>query len=314
MLDWLKKHITAISLTGVFLVGLGLLAYPTVSDYWNSFHQSEAIMDYAKSVSDMDSEAYDEILASAEAYNAQNKMNWNFSEEDRKQYEKELNFNDSGIMGYINIPKIDIKLSIFHGTDESVLQTSIGHLEGTSLPIGGTGTHSVLSGHRGLPSARLFSDLDKLREGDVFTLHILDETLTYEVDQIRVVEPTDLSQLQIDPDKDYCTLVTCTPYGINTHRLLVRGHRIDNLDGNANVIADAVQIKPIFIAPFLAVPILLILLAYILLVTSRPYQERYKKRKQDYLRQHGLQPVPNTNKKNDYQKVLDKLKAYSKHD
>ncbi|WP_438272887.1 class C sortase [Streptococcus huangxiaojuni] len=312
MLDWLKKHITAISLTGVFLVGLGLLAYPTVSDYWNSFHQSEAIMDYAKSVSDMDSEAYDEILASAKAYNAQNKMNWNFSKEDREQYEKELNFNKNGIMGYINIPKIDIKLSIFHGTDESVLQTSIGHLEGTSLPIGGTGTHSVLSGHRGLPSARLFSDLDKLREGDVFTLHILDETLTYEVDQIRVVEPTDLSQLQIDPDKDYCTLVTCTPYGINTHRLLVRGHRIDNLDGNANVIADAVQLKPIFIAPFLAVPILLILLAYILLVTSRPYQERYKNRKQNYLRQHDLQPVPNNKK--DRQKVLDKLERYLKHD
>ncbi|WP_438272858.1 class C sortase [Streptococcus huangxiaojuni] len=312
MLDWLKKHITAISLTGVFLVGLGLLAYPTVSDYWNSFHQSEAIMDYAKSVSDMDSEAYDEILASAKAYNAQNKMNWNFSKEDREQYEKELNFNKNGIMGYINIPKIDIKLSIFHGTDESVLQTSIGHLEGTSLPIGGTGTHSVLSGHRGLPSARLFSDLDKLREGDVFTLHILDETLTYEVDQIRVVEPTDLSQLQIDPDKDYCTLVTCTPYGINTHRLLVRGHRIDNLDGNANVIADAVQIKPIFIAPFLAVPILLILLAYILLVTSRPYQERYKNRKQDYLRQHGLRTGPNN--KEDHQKVLDKLELYLKHD
>ncbi|MEX2803614.1 class C sortase [Streptococcus sp. H31] len=311
-MDWLKKHITAISLTGVFLVGLGLLAYPTVSDYWNSFHQSEAIMDYAKSVSDMDSEAYDEILASAKAYNAQNKMNWNFSKEDREQYEKELNFNKNGIMGYINIPKIDIKLSIFHGTDESVLQTSIGHLEGTSLPIGGTGTHSVLSGHRGLPSARLFSDLDKLREGDVFTLHILDETLTYEVDQIRVVEPTDLSQLQIDPDKDYCTLVTCTPYGINTHRLLVRGHRIDNLDGNANVIADAVQLKPIFIAPFLAVPILLILLAYILLVTSRPYQERYKNRKQNYLRQHDLQPVPNNKK--DRQKVLDKLERYLKHD
>ncbi|MEX2784206.1 class C sortase [Streptococcus sp. H49] len=311
-MDWLKKHITAISLTGVFLVGLGLLAYPTVSDYWNSFHQSEAIMDYAKSVSDMDSEAYDEILASAKAYNAQNKMNWNFSKEDREQYEKELNFNKNGIMGYINIPKIDIKLSIFHGTDESVLQTSIGHLEGTSLPIGGTGTHSVLSGHRGLPSARLFSDLDKLREGDVFTLHILDETLTYEVDQIRVVEPTDLSQLQIDPDKDYCTLVTCTPYGINTHRLLVRGHRIDNLDGNANVIADAVQIKPIFIAPFLAVPILLILLAYILLVTSRPYQERYKNRKQDYLRQHGLRTGPNN--KEDHQKVLDKLELYLKHD
>ncbi|AND80375.1 sortase [Streptococcus pantholopis] len=311
-MDWLKKHITAISLTGVFLIGLGLLAYPTVSDYWNSFHQSEAIMDYAKSVSDMDSEAYDEILASAKAYNAQNKMNWNFSKEDRTQYEKELNFNKSGIMGYINIPKIDIKLSIFHGTDESVLQTSIGHLEGTSLPIGGTGTHSVLSGHRGLPSARLFSDLDKLREGDVFTLHILDETLTYEVDQIRVVEPTDLSQLQIDPDKDYCTLVTCTPYGINTHRLLVRGHRIDNLDGNANVIADAVQLKPIFIAPFLAVPILLILLAYILLVTSRPYQERYKNRKQNYLRQHDLQPVPNNKK--DRQKVLDKLERYLKHD
>lgn len=249
---WLKQKLSKFALPFIFIMGLGLLTYPTISDYWNSFHQSEAIMSYTKSVSKMSTEDYKRILASAKQYNATHGMDWNFSDEDKAAYEKELNFNNDGSMGYIDIPKINVKLTIFHGTDESVLQTSIGHLEGTSLPVGGKGTHSVLSGHRGLPSAKLFSDLDQLREGDTFTIHVLNETLTYEVDQIRVVEPTDLSNLTIDPDQDYVTLVTCTPYGINTHRLLVRGHRIANSDGDANVISDAVQIKPIYIAPFLS--------------------------------------------------------------
>lgn len=271
-----------------FIAGLILVTYPSVSDYWNSFHQSQVIMDYSESVSKMDQADYDKILESAKHYNATHGMNWRFTDQDKVEYRRELNFNDDGTMGYINIPKIDVKLSIFHGTDESVLQTSIGHLEGTSLPVGGKGTHSVLSGHRGLPSARLFSDLDKLQEGDVFTVHVLDETLTYEVDQIRVVEPTDLSTLTIDENQDYVTLVTCTPYGINTHRLLVRGHRISNGNGEANVISDAVQIKPVFIAPFIAAPILILLIVYILVVTSPSYQEKHQKRAERYLKEKQL--------------------------
>ncbi|WP_303974938.1 class C sortase, partial [Streptococcus merionis] len=203
------------------------------------------------------------------------------SEEDKEAYNRELQFNPQGVMGYITIPKIDVKLSIFHGTDESILQTSIGHLEGTSLPVGGENTHSVLSGHRGLPSARLFSDLDKLREGDRFTLHILDETLTYEVDQIRVVEPTDLSSIVIEDGQDLCTLVTCTPYGVNTHRLLVRGHRVENTDGLARVTANAIQIKPIVIAPFLALPLLMTMIIYVFLSTRESAQQRRQRALQE---------------------------------
>ena len=191
------------------------------------------------------------------------------SEEQQKQYDSLLNFDGTGNMGYINIPKINVELPIYHGTSDSVLQTSIGHLEETSLPVGGESTHTVLSGHRGLPSAKLFTDLDKLTEGDTFTLNILNQTLTYEVDQIRIVEPTDLSDLQIEEGQDLCTLVTCTPYGINTHRLLVRGHRIANQNGEAQVIADALQIRPIYIMPFVAVPILLILIIAVLIFPKR---------------------------------------------
>ena len=288
MVGWLKKQLITYAMPIVFLIGFALLVYPSFSDYWNSFHQSEAIMRYAEAVADMKEEDYKRILDSARDYNTTHPINWNFTEKDREEYNKELNFNNDGTMGYIEIPKIDVKLSIFHGTDESVLQTSIGHLEGTSLPVGGIGTHSVLTGHRGLPSARLFSDLDQLREGDTFTIHVLNETLTYEVDQIRVVLPTDLSALTIDPKQDYLTLVTCTPYGINTHRLLVRGHRIENVDGNASVISDAVQIKAIFIAPFIAIPILLILIIYILIVTSKGYQNKYKNRVARYLAEKSI--------------------------
>ena len=310
MFKWLKQKAPSFVMPLIFFVGLGLLAYPSVSDYWNSFHQSEAIMSYSQSVSDMTDEEYQKIIDSARLYNENHPLNWNVSASDLEAYNQELNFNNNGIMGYIEIPKIHVKLSLFHGTDEKVLETSIGHLEGTSLPVGGLGTHSVLSGHRGLPSARLFSDLDKLREGDIFTLHILNETLTYQVDQIRVVEPTDLSTLVVNPEQDLVTLVTCTPYGINSHRLLVRGHRIENVDGAASVISDAVQIKAIFIAPFIAVPILLILLIYILIVTSKFYQRRYKQGVERYLTEQAIQPKKLKSKS--LQDVMEQLRRLNR--
>ncbi|HGA1312924.1 TPA: class C sortase [Streptococcus suis] len=274
MIKWLKKKGPSFIMPLIFILGIGLLAYPSVSDYWNSFYQSEAIMSYSDTVSDMTADQYKEIIDSARQYNQEKPLNWNVTASDIEAYNQELNFNKDGIMGYIEIPKIDVKLSIFHGTDETVLETSIGHLEGTSLPVGGLGTHSVLSGHRGLPSARLFSDLDKLREGDIFTIHVLNETLTYKVDQIRVVEPSDLSALTMEPQKDLLTLVTCTPYGINTHRLLVRGYRIENVNGSALVTSDAIQIKAIFIAPFIATPILFVILIYIFITTSKTFRSR----------------------------------------
>lgn len=245
------------------ILGIGLIAYPSVSDWWNSYHQSRAIMDYQDKVSHIDKRQYQKILARAENYNKQfleTNIKWQLTKEEKKEYNSQLSIDQSGNMGFITIPKINVNLPIFHGTSEDVLQTSIGHLEGTSLPVGGQSTHSVLSGHRGLPSAKLFSDLDKLRVGDRWTVNILDETYTYEVDQIRTVLPKDLSNLQIEEGKDYQTLLTCTPYGINTHRLLVRGHRVANEDGDALVIADAIQIDPIYIAPFIGFPILLLLL------------------------------------------------------
>lgn len=178
----------------------------------------------------------------------------------------------------ITIPKIHVELPIYHGIDDAVLQIAIGHLSETSLPVGGPSAHCVVSGHRGLPSAKLFTDIDKLVEGDTWTVNVLNKTLTYEVDRIRVVEPTDLSNLQIEQGKDYFTLVTCTPYGINTHRLLVRGHRVDNAQGEANVIADALQIEPVYIAPFLAIPFIVVLL--IIMMVSTEYMKRRKKIRQ----------------------------------
>lgn len=261
----------------MLLVGLGLLVYPSFSDYWNSFHQTRAIITYMESVSRIDTAQYDAIMASARKYNAAlntGEFRWFLPEDQKEAYNAELNFNNDGNMGFISIDKIHVKLPIYHGTSELVLQSSIGHLEWTSLPTGGEGTHCVFSGHRGLPSARLFTDLDKLNETDIFQLSVLNETFTYQVDQIRVVEPTDLTELQIVPGKDYCTLVTCTPYGINTHRLLVRGHRVDNPQGDAKVVADAMQIDKIYVVPFIGVPILLVLLILILLTTGRNARRR----------------------------------------
>lgn len=284
ILRWAKERLITLVLMGIMFVGICLLAYPSFADYWNSFHQSRAVMTYAQNVANMNEEDYKRILEAARAYNAElaeSGMSWTMTDERKEEYRNQLNVSGEGIMGYIKIQKIDVMLPIYHGTDEKILQTSIGHLEESSLPVGGESSHCMLSGHRGLPSARLFTDLDKLKEGDTFTMTILNETLTYEVDRIWIVEPEDLSHLLIEDGKDYCTLITCTPYGINTHRLLVRGHRVDNVDGNAVIVADAIQIRPIYIAPFLAIPIILLLLIYVLIgtsakaVMSRNYKDEY---------------------------------------
>ena len=269
----MRKHLSTILLILIFLVGLSLLLYPTVSDYWNSLHQSRAIAQYSEEVANLDNEQYDKLSAQAEAYNEMligKAQRFVLSEEEKAQYEQLLDLSGTGIMGYIEIPEIKCSLPIYHGTDEAVLQIAIGHIEGSSLPVGGPGTHAVLSGHRGLPSAKLFTDLDKLDTGDTFILRVLDETLTYEVDQILIVEPHELAALEIEPDKDYCTLVTCTPYGINTQRLLVRGHRVENQEQAqaVRVTADAMQIDPLIVAPLVAVPLLLLLLVLLLVKTG----------------------------------------------
>lgn len=223
-----KKHISTIIIALIFLAGLGFLLYPTVSNLWNRAHQSRAIATYTKQVEKLDDSQNKEMLKAARKYNKsllKKSDHWKLSKKGKKKYESLLDVSGTGIMGYIEVPKIDCSLPIYHGTDEGALQIAIGHLEGSSLPVGGKSTHCVLSGHRGLPSARLFTDLDQMEEGDVFVLNVLGRKLAYEVDQIKVVLSDEMSDLEIVQGKDLCTLVTCTPYGINTHRLLVRGHR-----------------------------------------------------------------------------------------
>ena len=270
----MRKHLSTIVLLFILFIGLSLLLYPTASDYWNSFHQTRAIATYAENVANLDNNQYDQLWEDARAYNQALPFRSNpyyLSEEQRAEYESLLDVSGLGVMGYIEIPEIDVSLPIYHGTEESVLQVAVGHLDWTSLPLGGESTHCVLSGHRGLPSAKLFTNLDKLREGDTFLLRVLDEVLTYEVDQILIVEPQETAALRVVEGKDYCTLVTCTPYGINTHRLLVRGHRVDNVEQakTIRVTADAVQIEPLLVAPIVAIPMLLILLVLLLLPRRR---------------------------------------------
>ena len=266
----MRKHLSTILLLFILFIGLSLLLYPTASDYWNSFHQTRAIATYAENVANLDNNQYDQLWEDARAYNRSLLLRDNaflLSEEQKADYVRLLDVSGLGIMGYIEIPAIDVSLPIYHGTEESVLQIAVGHLDWTSLPVGGMSTHCVLSGHRGLPSAKLFTNLDKLAEGDVFMLRVLDEVLTYEVDQILIVEPQETAALRVVEGKDYCTLVTCTPYGINTHRLLVRGHRVDNVEQakTIRVTADAVQIEPLLVAPIVAIPMLLVLLIFLML-------------------------------------------------
>lgn len=236
MPSFFKKHGATLLLVLVFLAGISLLLYPTVSDYWNGLHQSRAIAGYDGAVQELNQTDYERMLAEAQSYNEalrQNPARFSPTEAEEKQYEMLLNVSGTGIMGYVEIPKLGTKLPVYHGTDDAVLQIAIGHIEGSSLPVGGPGTHSVLSGHRGLPSAKLFTNLDQLSEGDVFDLHVLGDVLRYEVDQILVVLPQEMDALAIEEGQDYCTLITCTPYGVNTHRLLVRGHRIPVTDASA---------------------------------------------------------------------------------
>lgn len=271
----MKKKLPTIILILVLVAGLSLLLYPTISDYINSLHQSRAIANYVEAVDNLDEDTYQQFWNNAVEYNKRlfRKYNrYNMTEEERADYEAQLDISGSGIMGYVDIPSINCTLPIYHGTDEAVLQIAAGHIDISSLPVGGESTHCVISGHRGLPSARLFTDLDKMTEGDLFMIRVLDETLTYEVDQIRIVLPNELSSLEITEGKDYCTLVTCTPYGVNTHRLLVRGHRVENqeLSKKAQVTADAMQVEPLLVAPVIGVIILaVILIAYIIQTKTR---------------------------------------------
>jgi sortase A len=258
---------TALLIT-VLVVGLFLLLYPSFSDWWNSRVQTKLISNYNEIVAKLDTEDYTALWDSARAYNGDlwgRNNPYLLEESQRERYNGLLNPAGDGIMGYVQIPDIDVALPIYHGTDELVLQTAIGHLDWTSLPVGGAGTHCVISGHRGLPSARLFTDLDKVMVGDVFMLHVLDETLTYEVDQIRIVEPDETDELLLQEGKDLCTLVTCTPYGVNSHRLLVRGHRVENLAETVTVrvTADAVVVEKLVVAPFVLLPILLVMLVWL---------------------------------------------------
>ena len=269
----MKKRGTTVILLIVLIAGLFLLLYPTAANWWNSMTQSRAVASYVDAVAEIDEDQYAELWNEAIAYNqslTQHQNAHTLTEAQRKTYEKTLDVAGLGIMGYIEVPSIGVTLPIHHGTDETVLQVAIGHLEWTSLPIGGESTHSVVSGHRGLPSARLFTDLDKVAEGDVFIIRVLDEIITYEVDQILIVEPHETDALLIKEGKDLCTLVTCTPYGVNSHRLLVRGHRVENQETAVTVraTADATQIKPLIVAPILAIPMLLALLIGMLIPKS----------------------------------------------
>lgn len=267
----MKRKLSTMLLILVFFAGLSLLLYPSLSDYWNSFHASQAVATYSEEVRNLNADQYDRLIGEAREYNAALPGRYKaffLSESDRSTYNALLDVNGTGVMGYIEIPTIQISLPIYHGTEDEVLQIAVGHLDWSSLPVGGEGTHCVLSGHRGLPSAKLFTNLDKLVAGDKFVIRVLDEVMTYEVDQILIVEPNDLSALAIEKGKDLCTLVTCTPYGVNSHRLLVRGHRVENESEEIRVTSDATEIDPLIVAPAVALPMLLALL-FILLVSGK---------------------------------------------
>ena len=245
----------------ILIIGICLLLYPTISNYWNSFHQSKAIQQYETAVEQLDEETCNRMLEEAEEYNRNKKAQSHFelTESEKKLYNSLLNISGDGVMGYLEIPVIGVKLPICHSSSEIVLQSSIGHLEWTSLPVGGDSTHSVLTGHRGLPSSRLLTDLDRIALGDRFKIKVLNRVLTYEVDLIRIVEPSDIKDLKIVENEDYCTLMTCTPYGINTHRLLVRGTRVFDVS-DIDISADAMPVEPMMVAPIVFIMLVLIIL------------------------------------------------------
>ena len=265
---------STIILVAIFFVGLSVLLYPTISDFWNEKRQSQAIVNYDDLIVDLTPEDYSEYFKKADSYNGKiRNMSFPFLNHQNiaDEYYNTLDINGDGMMGYITIEKIKVQLPIYHGTSDKVLNTAVGHVEGSSIPVGGKSTHSVLSAHRGLPSAKLFTNLDKLENGDIFTIRILDRLITYQVDQILIVLPSETDNLNIVPGEDYCTLVTCTPYGINTHRMLVRGTRIENIEEDKviNVITEAYQIDPLIVTPAVAAPMLGALLIILLVKSGR---------------------------------------------
>ena len=271
-MKFIRKHLSTIVIVIVFVVGLGLLAYPTVANWWNSWNAARVGEVYDHTIQAMTNEEIAEVFESAKAYNtalASNSGRFNPTDSEHTEYEKQLSVGDSDVMGSISIPAVDISLPIYHGTSEEVLAAGAGHLEGSSLPVGGLGTHTVITGHRGLPSALLFTDLDKVVEDDYVILKVLNETLTYQVDTIRIVEPKEIEGLAIDPEKDLLTLVTCTPYGINTHRILITGHRVENLK-EWEATSDAGQIDTKIVALCIAIPILIILFIWLMIKTRKP--------------------------------------------
>lgn len=281
----MRNHKTVIFLTLGFLVGICILLYPAVSDYWNSKTQSRAIVNYESVLNQMDSKDYSAVFEKAYAYNDELYKTKNplLNYNNLSGYYETLNVTGNGMIGYLKIDRIGVELPIYHGTSESVLSRGVGHIEGTSLPVGGENTHSVMSAHRGLPSAKLFTDLDRVEKGDTFQIIVLDQVFTYQVDLIKVIEPTDVSDLQIIEGGDYCTLFTCTPYGINTHRLLVRGIRIETIKEKPVIYVsnEAFRIEPLIVTPAVAAPMLLVLLVHLLVKYREPPKNTTQKKKEE---------------------------------
>ena len=281
----MRNHKTVIFLTLGFLVGICILLYPAFSDFWNSTTQSRAITDYESILDNLDENDYSAIFERAHAYNKA-LYETNYPLMDYKNvpgYYDTLRITDNDMIGYLKIDRIGVELPIYHGTSDDVLNRGVGHLEGSSLPIGGESTHSIMSAHRGLPSSKLFTDLDRMEIGDTFQIIILDQVLTYQVDFIKVIEPADVSDLQIIEGSDYCTLFTCTPYGINTHRLLVRGVRIETIKEKPIIYIsnEAFRIEPLLVTPAVAAPMLLVLLIHLLVKYREPPKIVQQKKKQE---------------------------------
>ena len=277
----MRQHKTVIFLTFGFLVGVCILLYPAFSDFWNSKAQSHAITDYESVLESIEPQDYSAIFEGAYTYNNALAQIYNplLNYSEVEGYYDTLSISGDGMIGYLQIDCIGVELPIYHGTSEEVLNRGVGHLEGSSLPVGGDGTHSILSAHRGLPSSKLFTDLDRVEIGDVFKITVLDQVLTYQVEFIKVIEPTDVSDLQIVDGKDYCTLFTCTPYGINTHRLLVRGVRIETVEEKPIIYVsnEAYRIEPLLVTPAVAAPMLLVMLIHLMI----KYREPPKPKKED---------------------------------
>lgn len=287
----MSKHKTVIFLTLGFLVGICILLYPAFSNYWNSKTQSRAITNYESVLENLKPEDYAAIFENAHAYNkALYETDFPLTDyPDVPGYSDTLCITDHDMIGYLKIDRIGVELPIYHGTSDSVLSRGVGHLQGSSLPVGGENTHSVMSAHRGLPSAKLFTDLDRMEIGDTFQIVVLDQVLTYQVDQIKVITPREISDLQIVEGMDYCTLFTCTPYGINTHRLLVRGVRIETIKEKPAIYVsnEAFRIEPLLVTPAVAAPMLLVLLIHLLVKYREPPKNTQQKKKEEGGTEHA---------------------------